>query len=128
MKMQIENEWSLRVPTSKDEDDDGKILIRGDSYLDIEKCGWNYSVTKVSREVYLRKGLSCYWKRTDEWVNSREVFERRIIQIAGVGDGIAALADDGSLWIAHNSKISPQSFEWTQMDTLPSGVRRVEGG
>lgn len=124
MTEHIKNDWSLSVPTHEDADDDGNILIRGEGYLDPERGDWAYNTQKVSLEVYLLKGLSYHWRKTDEWIKAREVFERRIIQVTGLGEGIAALADDGSVWIAHNSTISPKPCEWMRMDDLPSGVRK----
>lgn len=129
MTQRIKNEWTLNLPSQEDADDDGNILIRSDGCLDPERGDWAYNTQKVSLEVYLLKGLSYHWRRTEEWVNAREIFERKIIQIAGLSEGLAALADDGSVWIAHNSSISPKPCEWMRMDDLPSGLRkRVSGG
>lgn len=124
MTQPIKNDWSLSVPTREDADENGEILIRGDQYLDAERGTWTYSTEKISLRLYLLKGLSHRWRKTDEWVNAREVFERKIIQIAGLSEGIAALADDGSVWIAHNSTISPKPCEWMRMDDLPGGIRK----
>lgn len=124
MTKHIKNDWSLSVPSHEDADEDGQILIRGDQYLDPERGVWDYSTQKVSIDVYLRRGLCYHWKKTDEWINAREVFQRKIIQIAGLSEGIAALADDGSVWIAHNSTISPKPCEWMRMDDLPAGLRK----
>lgn len=120
----IKNDWALTLPSPEDADENGQILIRGEHYLDPERGGWDYSTQKVSLEIYLLKGLSHHWKRTDEWVSAREIFERKIIQIAGLSEGIAALADDGSVWISHNSTISPKPCEWMRMDDLPGGIRK----
>lgn len=122
MSSQIKNEWSLSVPTHEDADDDGNILVRAAGYSDALPMGGfrtRYPSKKISLTEYLGKWRNYYWRKTDEWISSREVFERRVIQIAGLNEEIAALADDGSVWIGGRS-----SGWWLVLDGLPSGIRK----
>lgn len=123
----IENNWIRKWgPEPFDADDNGKIVARVEYSSGYVVPGLNprYKIPEhlVSIEEYNSNEKLVEWRRTENWINTHEEFEREIDQVACGDSSIVVLTKDGTMWLY---RYGTGVRCWSQLPDLPKGVRKI---